>query len=283
MGTMTGKRVVVTGATAGIGLETARAIAKEGAELLIVGRNPEKTKQVVAELTATTGNQAISFLLADLSSMASVKQLAAEVLAKFDRLDVLVNNAGAVNPKREVTVDGYELTFATNHLAYFALTLLLLPALKKAPSARIVSVASEAHRSAAMDFSDLMSEPYAAFKAYSRSKLANILFTRELARRLQGSTVTANCLHPGVVRSNFLAKPGLWGVIGKVAGLFMISNVEGAATSIHLATSKEVEGVSGKYFDKSKPREPNAAAQDDEAARRLWAESEKLTGVSWPA
>jgi retinol dehydrogenase 12 len=283
MGSMTGKRVLVTGATAGIGLETARALAKEGAELFIVGRSAEKTKAVVAELQATTGNQTVSSFLADLSSMAAVKQLGAEVLARVDRLDVLVNNAGAVNPKRVLTVDGYELTFATNHLGYFALTHSLLPALKRSPAARIVSVASEAHRGAKLDFSDLMTEPYAAFKAYSRSKLANILFTRELARRLAGTAVTANSLHPGVVRSNFLAKPGLWGVVGKVAGLFMISNEEGARTSIFLASSKDVEGVTGQYFDTCKARTPSPEAQDDEAARRLWAESEKLSGVSWLA
>jgi NAD(P)-dependent dehydrogenase (short-subunit alcohol dehydrogenase family) len=283
MGSMTGKRVLVTGATAGIGLETARALAKEGAELFIVGRNAEKTKAVVAELQATTGNQTVSSFLADLSSMAAVKQLGAEVLARVDRLDVLVNNAGAVNPKRVLTVDGSELTFATNHLGYFALTLSLLPALRRSPAARIVSVASEAHRGAQLDFSDLMTEPYAAFKAYSRSKLANILFTRELARRLAGTAVTANSLHPGVVRSNFLAKPGLWGVVGKVAGLFMISNEEGARTSSFLASSKDVEGVTGQYFDQCKARTPSPEAQDDEAARRLWAESEKLSGVSWLA
>ncbi|MCA2978630.1 MAG: SDR family oxidoreductase [Myxococcaceae bacterium] len=278
---MTGKRVLVTGATAGIGLETARALAREGAELLLVGRNAEKTKATVAALEASTGNKAIVGLLADLSSVAEVKRLAAEVLARVDRLDVLINNAGAVNPKRETTADGFESTFATNHLAYFGLTLLLLPALRRAPAARVVSVASEAHRRAKLDFADLQSERYSAFTAYGRSKLANVLFTRELARRLEGSTVTANCLHPGVVASSFMSKPGLIGIFGKVFGVFMISSEAGAKTSVYLATSSEVERVSGRYFDKCKVREPSAAAQDDEAARRLWAESERLTGVTW--
>lgn len=281
MGSMAGKRVLVTGATAGIGLETARAIAKEGAELIIVGRNPEKTKAVLEELKATSGNSNISFLLADLSSMAAVRKLAAEFLAKFDRLDVLVNNAGAVNPKHEKTAEGFELTFAMNHLSYFLLTNLLVPALEKAAPSRVVCVASEAHRGAKLDFDDLMTEPYSAFKAYGRSKLANILFGRELARRLQSRGITVNTLHPGVVGSSFLAgKPGFWGVVGKVASVFMISNEAGAKTSIYLATSKDVDGVTGKYFDKSRERLPDAFAQDDAAAKRLWEVSEKLTGFT---
>jgi retinol dehydrogenase 12 len=281
MGSMTGKRVLVTGATAGIGLETARALAKEGAEVIIVGRNPEKTKAALEELKATSGNPNISALLADLSSMAQVRKLAADFLAKFDRLDVLVNNAGAMNPKHEKTADGFELTFATNHLSPFLLTNLLVPALEKAAPSRVVCVASEAHRQATLDFDDLMTEPYSAFKAYGRSKLANILFGRELARRLQRKGVTVNTLHPGVVGSNFFAgKPGVWGVVGKVASVFMLSNEDGARTSIYLATSKDVEGVTGKYFDKSRERTPNQFSRDDAAARKLWDASEKLTGFT---
>ncbi|MBL8917670.1 MAG: SDR family oxidoreductase [Myxococcaceae bacterium] len=277
---MTGKRVLVTGATAGIGLETAKAIAKEGAELIIVGRNEEKTKAVAEQVKAETGNPNVTFLLADLSSMAQVRRLAADFLARYDRLDVLVNNAGAVNPKRETTADGHESTFATNHLAYFLLTNLLVPALEKAAPSRVVCVASEAHRGSTLDFDDLMSERYSAFRTYSRSKLANILFGREAARRLQAKGISVNTLHPGVVGSNFIAgKGGFWGVIGTLSRVFLISNEQGAKTSVFLATSKDVEGVTGKYFDKCRERAPSAAAMDDAAAAKLWAISEQLTAA----
>jgi NAD(P)-dependent dehydrogenase (short-subunit alcohol dehydrogenase family) len=278
---MTGKRVLVTGATAGIGYETAKAIAKEGAELIIVGRNPDKTKAVVEQLKADSGNGNVTFLLADLSSMEQVRKLAADFLARYDRLDVLVNNAGAVNPKRETTAEGHELTFATNHLSYFLLTNLLVPALEKAAPSRVVCVASEAHRGSTLDFDDLMSERYSAFRTYSRSKLANILFGREAARRLQAKGITVNTLHPGVVGSNFIAgKGGFWGVLGKLSQLVLISNADGAKTSIYLATSKDVDGVTGKYFDKCRERTPSAAASDDAAAAKLWSVSERLTGFT---
>jgi NAD(P)-dependent dehydrogenase (short-subunit alcohol dehydrogenase family) len=278
MADMNGKIVLVTGATAGIGKVTARALAQMGAHVVIVGRNAERTKQTAEELKEATGNQKIDYLLADLSSMAAVRRLAEEFLAKYDRLNVLVNNAGAVNMTRETTVDGYELTFATNHLAYFLLTNMLLPALEKGAPARVVNVASEAHRRQRIDFDDLMATGgYATFRQYGRSKLANILFTRELSRRVAGKGITANSLHPGVVASNFLAKPGLWGVIGKIAGLFMINNEAGAQTSIYLASSPDVEGVTGQYFAKSRAKNPSLEAQDDEAARKLWEVSEQLT------
>jgi NAD(P)-dependent dehydrogenase (short-subunit alcohol dehydrogenase family) len=280
MADMNGKIVLVTGATAGIGKETARALLRMGAHVVIVGRNAERTRQAVEELKASTGSSKIDSLLADLSSMADVRKLAREFLAKYDKLNVLVNNAGAVNMTREVTVDGYELTFATNHLAYFLLTDLLLPALEKGAPARIVNVSSEAHRGARIDFDDLMAERgYGSFRQYGRSKLANILFTRELARRLAGKPITVNSLHPGVVASNFLAKPGFWGVVGKISGLFMIGNEEGAKTTIYLASSPEVEGVTGKYWKKCKSIHPTREAQDDEAASRLWQVSEELTGL----
>ncbi len=281
MGTMTGKTVLITGATAGIGLETARALAIDGASVFIVGRNAEKTQGVVQTLKTETGNQAIDSFIADLSVMAEVRRLAAEVLTRIDRLDV--NNAGALFVNPEKSKDGFELTFATNHLSPFLLTHLLLPALERAAPSRVVTVASEAHRSQRIDFGDLMTEPYSNFKAYGRSKLANILFSRELARRLEGKRITSNSLHPGVVASNFLAKPGIWGVIGKISSLFMISSTDGAKTSVYLASSKDVEGVSGKYFDKCRERIPNEQAQDDRAAQRLWAESEKMTGLNAPA
>jgi NAD(P)-dependent dehydrogenase (short-subunit alcohol dehydrogenase family) len=276
---LTGKRVLVTGATAGIGKETARALAGQGAEVIIVGRNEAKTRATVEELKASTG-QAVDFLVADLSSLAAVRKLAEDFQARWDALHVLVNNAGALNLSREVTVDGFERTFATNHLSYFLLTNLLLPQLEKGGAARVVSVASEAHRGQQIDWDDLQSQKsYAAFRVYGRSKLMNILFTRELARRVKAKGLTANSLHPGVVASSFLAKPGLWGVAGKIAGLFMISSEKGAQTSIYLASSPDVEGVTGGYFDKSKTRTPTKEAQDDEAAQRLWAVSEELAGL----
>jgi NAD(P)-dependent dehydrogenase (short-subunit alcohol dehydrogenase family) len=279
MADMTGKRVLVTGATSGIGKETARALLKQGAHVVIVGRNAEKTKATLDELKAGGGQ--VDFLLADLSSMAEVRRLAKDFLAKWDTLHVLVNNAGAINLSRQVTVDGLENTFATNHLSYFLLTQLLLPALQKGAPARIVNVASEAHRGQRLDWDDLQAEKsYTQFKVYGRSKLMNILFTRELARRVKDQGITANSLHPGVVASGFLAKPGLWGVVGKIAGLFMISPEQGAKTSIFLASSPDVKDVTGEYFSKSKALKPTAEAQDDAAAKRLWELSEQLTGLS---
>lgn len=280
MSDMRGKRVLVTGATAGIGKETARALAKQGAHVVIVGRSEEKTRAVVDELRASAPNAPLDFLLADLSSMAAVRKLAEDFLAKWDTLHVLVNNAGAVNMSREVTVDGYERTFATNHLSYFLLTNLLLPALEKAAPARVVNVASEGHRGQSVPWDDLHAEKsYVQFIVYGRSKLMNILFTRELARRVKERGITANSVHPGVVASNFMAKPGFWGVAGKIANVFLISPEKGAQTSIYLASSPEVHGATGGYYAKSKLRRESKAAQDDDAAQRLWALSEELTGL----
>jgi NAD(P)-dependent dehydrogenase (short-subunit alcohol dehydrogenase family) len=282
MASMTGKRVLVTGATAGIGLETARALAKQGAEVIIAGRDEAKTKAVVEQLKASTGNQQIDFVLGDLSTLAGTRKVATDFLAKYSTLNVLVNNAGAIMMSRELTADGFERTFATNHLSYFLLTNLLLPALERGAPARIVSVASGAHQGAELDFDDLQSEKgYAAFKAYGRSKLANILFTRELARRVKSKRITANCLHPGVVGSNFLAgKSGVWGAVGRFANLFMITPEKGAQTSVYLASSNEVEGVTGDYFDKCRKASVSKPAQDDAVAAKLWTVSEKLVGLA---
>jgi NAD(P)-dependent dehydrogenase (short-subunit alcohol dehydrogenase family) len=282
MASMTGKRVLVTGATAGIGLETARGLAKQGAEVIIAGRDEAKTKAVVEQLKASTGNQQLDFVLGDLSTLAGTRKVATDFLAKYSTLNVLVNNAGAIMMSREVTADGFERTFATNHLSYFLLTNLLLPALERGAPARIVSVASGAHQGAELDFDDLQSEKgYAAFKAYGRSKLANILFTRELARRVKDKRITANCLHPGVVGSNFLAgKAGVWGAVGRFANLFMITPEKGAQTSLYLSTSNEVEGVTGDYFDKCRKASTSKPAQDDAVAAKLWAVSEKLVGLA---
>ncbi|HEX4457852.1 MAG TPA: SDR family oxidoreductase [Polyangia bacterium] len=280
MADMNGKRVLVTGGTAGIGKQTGLELAKLGAEVVIVGRNAEKTAAVVEWLRQESGATIDSFL-ADLSSMASIRAFATAFLGKYDRLDVLVNNAGALFPKREVTVDGWERTFATNHLSYFLVTHLLLPALERAERARIVNVSSAAHAAAPLDFDDLMAERsrYRAFRQYGRSKLANIFFTRELARRVAGKQITVNCLHPGFVASEFLAKGGIWTIIRPIGALFAVDVVAGAKTSVYLASSPEVAGVSGKYFDKCKEKQPNKIADNDAAATRLWQVSAQLCGI----
>ncbi len=276
-GPMDGKTVLITGGTAGIGKETALGLLRLDAHVVIAGRNPEKTRAVVDELETTSGNTRIDSLLADLSSMVEVKRLADEYTRRFGSLHVLVNNAGALNMAREVTIDGYERTFATNHLAYFLLANELLPVLAATGNARIVNVASDAHRNQELDFDDLQAERrYFSFGVYGRSKLANVLFTRELAKRVAGRPITANCLHPGFVASDFLSKGGIWNLLQPVANLFAIDEVRGAQTSIHLASSPEVEGRSGGYYAKCRPKHPSRAAQDDAAAARLWDVSEQL-------
>jgi NAD(P)-dependent dehydrogenase (short-subunit alcohol dehydrogenase family) len=271
---MAGKRVVVTGATKGIGRETALALGKMGAELVLVVRDPDRGREVAREI----GGQ-VDVLTCDLSSTAEVKRVAAEILSKHDRVDVLVNNAGALLMKRELTKEGHEATFATNHLAYFVLTNELLPALKKAPEARVVNVASEAHRRGSIRFDDLMGEKnWSGLFAYGSSKLANILFTAELARRLEGTSVTTNALHPGVVASGFgRNNKGLVGVLWGLASPFLLSNEKGAKTTIFLATEPSIAGVSGKYFAKCKEKKPSREARDADVAKRLWAVSEELT------
>ena len=279
MSDLKGKTVLVTGATAGIGRETALGVAKLGAHVVIVGRNAEKTRRVVDELKGASGNQQIDFLLADLSLLAEVRKLAEAFLARFGTLHVLINNVGAINLKREVTKEGHELTFAMNHLGLFLLSELLTPALQKGAPARIINLSSDAHRAGGINFDDLESERgYSSFRVYSNSKLMNLLFTRELSRRLADQKITVNAVHPGMVASDFMTKPG---ILGKIANgfvqLFGISPEAGARTSVFLASSPEVEGVTGKYFVKSKARTPSKDAQSDESARRLWEVSEKLT------
>ena len=278
---MDGKVVLVTGATSGIGKVTARELARMGAEVVIVGRDPRKTAAVLDELRRESGSAQITSLLADLSKMSEVRRLAAEFKAGHSKLHVLVNNAGAAFGKRELTADGFEATFGLNHLSYFLLTHELLDVLKSTAPARIVNVASRAHRRGKIDFNDLMHEKkYSGFMVYSDSKLANMLFSYELARKLEGTRVTVNCLHPGVVATNISAGNGLFSMLVKVAQPFiMIPADEGAKTSIYLASSPEVEGVSGKYFDKSKPIPSAGQSNDRQIAGRLWEVSEKLTGT----
>ena len=287
---MCGKTCLVTGATNGIGKVTARELARMGARVVMVGRNRGRAEAALGEVRRASGNEQVELVLADLSSMAEVRRIAAEFLASHDALHVLVNNAGAMNTSRTLTVDGYETTFATNHLAYFLLTHLLLDRIKATArdgqAARIVNVSSRAHGRGPIDFDDLHAERgYSIAKAYGRSKLANVLFTYELARRLEGTGVTANALHPGVVRTGFGKNSG--GLLGNVVkvgisgvGLFFSSPEKGAETSIYLATSPEVEGVTGKYFARSRETPSSADSHDREAARLLWQVSEQLCGIT---
>jgi retinol dehydrogenase-12 len=282
---MQNKICLVTGATNGIGKVTALELAKMGATVIVVGRNPDKTEAVVNELRAQSGSDRVDKALADLSSLAEVQALAENFKRKYSRLDVLVNNAGAYFGKRQVSADGYEMTFALNHLSYFLLTALLLDVLKASAPSRIVNVASDAHRTVPLDFDDLQAEKkFNGLVVYGRSKLANILFTYELAKRLQGTNVTANTLHPGFVATGFGADSGALMRIGiKITARLMgVSVEEGAQTTIYLASSPEVEGVTGKYFQKCKPAQSSAASYDVDARERLWQISEQLCGVTVP-
>ncbi|GAC1550211.1 MAG: SDR family oxidoreductase [Herpetosiphon sp.] len=278
---MHGKVCLVTGATSGIGEVTARELARMGATVIIVGRNQARTEAMVASISQSTGNNNVEYLLADLSVQRQVHQLAEQFKDRYSRLDVLVNNAGGIIPRRTLTEDGLELTFAVNHLAYFLLTELLLDVLKASAPARIVNVSSDAHRTGHIAFDDLQAaQNYGSFRAYSQSKLANVLFTYELARRLEGTGVTANCLHPGVVRTKFGQAGGWFGTALKVVGPFLRTPEKGAQTSIYLATSPAVEGVTGKYFSDSRPKQTNAESVDEQVAKRLWDVSNDLVQIS---
>jgi len=279
---MQGKVCLVTGATSGIGQVTARELARLGARVIIVGRSAERCAKTIEQIRAATGATSVESLVADLSSLAQVNGLAGQVRERSPRLDVLVNNAGAMFWKRAESVDGIEMTLALNHLSYFVLTNLLLPLLKQSAPARIVSVASDAHKGVSINFDDVQAKDrYSAWKAYQQSKLANVLFTYELARRIDGTGVSANTLHPGFVRTNFLRvfddTRGGW-LIRSLAGLAALSPEQGARTSIYLASSPEVEGVSGLYFVKQKPAIGSPQSRDRAAAQRLWKLSEEMVG-----
>jgi NAD(P)-dependent dehydrogenase (short-subunit alcohol dehydrogenase family) len=285
-----GKICLVTGATSGIGRVAAQSLAARGARVLVVGRGPEKTTATVAAIQQATGNPLVEGLLADLSRQSQVRALAEQVQARYPRLDVLVNNAGAVFATRQETEDGLEMTFAVNHLAYFLLTNLLLGNLQVAAAAhgeaRIVNVASGAHRRVpGLDFDDLQStRRYSALPVYGASKLANLLFTSELARRLTqaGTGVTANAMHPGLVHTGFGSNNRRW--YWRLVYFFINgagrTPEQGADTVIYLATAPELTGVTGQYFNERMPIAPSAAARDPEAARRLWQVSERLTGLA---
>jgi NAD(P)-dependent dehydrogenase (short-subunit alcohol dehydrogenase family) len=280
---MTGKTCLVTGANSGIGKEIARGLAAEGSRVLMVARDRERGEAARAEVVSSTGHQAVELLVCDLSSQRQIRELATTVVDRSDRLDVLVNNAGLTLGKRILTEDGIETTFAVNHLAPFLLTNLLLEKLKATTPSRIVTVASDAHRGAMIDFDDPGgANGFSAWRAYGQSKLANILFTRELARRLRGAGVTATCLHPGVVRTGFGRQGPAFIRIGtKIAGMFLLSPKKGADTAVWLASSPEVDGASGGYYEKRRLTDPSPAARDPEAATRLWGLSEQITGVAF--
>ena len=280
---LSGRTVLVTGGTDGIGRATAQALATAGAAVTVVGRDADKTARVVAALRRDSGNDRIEGMVADLSSQAEVRRVAAEFTAGHDRLDVLVNNVGGFWATRHVTADGLERTFALNHLAPFLLTHLLLPLLRASAPARVVTVSSGAQAMGRINFADLQGEHgYSGQRAYNQSKLANVLFTYELARRLEGAGVTANALHPGVVRTQFGQEDasGLYRIGLPLARPFMLSPERGAETSVFLASAPEVEGVSGKYFARRKARRSSPASYDEQAARRLWQVSAELTGIS---
>jgi NAD(P)-dependent dehydrogenase (short-subunit alcohol dehydrogenase family) len=276
---MKGKTIVATGATSGIGEAAVLALAGMGARIVIIARDEARAKATMQKLEARAPGLDHRLHLADLSSIAETRKVGAAIAASEPRIDVLINNAGALFSRRRVTPEGLELTFALNHMAYFVLTEALLDRLIASAPARIVSTSSIAHERESLDFNDLQSaDGYGGLKVYSRSKLANILFTRELARRLAGTGVTANCLHPGVVKTRFgESSGGFLGLLIPFLRLFFISPEQGAETIVYLASSPEVADTNGGYFVKRKLTEPSAAARDDAAAKRLWIESEKLT------
>ena len=277
---MQGKTVLVTGGTAGIGLVTARALAGKGAAVTIVGRNPQRGEQAARAIRAEVPGAEIRFERADLSLLDENRRLARIVAESADRLDVLVNNAGAIFSRRQVTADGLEATFALNHMSYFLLTNLLLNRLRAAEAGRIVVVASIAHRRAELDFDDLQCERrYSVRTAYSRSKLANIMFAYALARRLEGSPVTVNALHPGLVASRFGSNNG-WLFRNAVRLGFRLSGAigveEGAELNIRLASDPALAGVSGRYFSGGREARSSAASLSVEDQERLWAASEAI-------
>lgn len=273
-----GERVcMVTGATSGIGLATARGIAQHGATVVIVGRSLERSRAAAEQVKKQSGNPRVDFLVADLSRHSEIRRLAAQFQERHARLHVLVNNAGGMFLNGQVSQDGIEMTFALNHLGYYLLTRLLCDRLKASAPARIVNVASVAHLGARIDFPNLH---FAGWKGYKRSKLANILFTYELARRLEGTAVTVNALSPGLVASNFgLNNRGFFPLIKPLVDCLAVSVERGAETSIYLACSRDVEGITAKYFAGCRPKRSSGESYDRNAAARLWEISARMTGL----
>jgi NAD(P)-dependent dehydrogenase (short-subunit alcohol dehydrogenase family) len=278
---MVGKTCVVTGASSGIGKEISFGLAEKGARVVMVARDAGRGEAARTEVGDRTGNDQVELVLCDLSSQRQVRELASTLLRRCDTINVLVNNAGLTLGDYLLTEDDIETTFAVNHLAPFLLTNLLLERLQASAPARVVTVASDAHRGNVIDFEDVSaSRAYSSWKAYGASKLANILFTGELARRLDGTGVTATCLHPGVVRTGFGRRgPSFIRWWFKLAGSFLLTPAQGADTAVWLASSPEVEGASGGYYEKRKLRQPSKAAGDRKSAARLWDVSRRLTGL----
>jgi retinol dehydrogenase 12 len=279
---MNGRVCVVTGATHGIGLASARAVAAPGATVLVHGRDLTRARAVAEDIGRAAGNSEVRAVQADFAHLTQVRRLAQELTDSLPRIDVLINNAGLLNVSRAVSADGYELTLAVNHLAPFLLTNLLLAKLKSSAPARIIVVASEAHRRARLDFHDLMGSGASGWAAYGRSKLANLLFSQALAARLGGTGVTVNALHPGVVASNLFhpAPPLLRALLASVGRLFMRSPAQGARTSVYLASAPEVADRTGGYYVDCRLVAPSRAAQSAADAARLWQESARLTGLA---
>jgi NAD(P)-dependent dehydrogenase (short-subunit alcohol dehydrogenase family) len=278
-----GRTVLVTGATNGIGLEASVELARRGARVVMVGRDKQRTDAARAAVLDRSGSAEVSTLLCDFSSQAAIRELAEAFRGRHDRLHVLVNNAGGVNKARRLTVDGIEATFAVNHLGYFLLTNLMLDLLVHSAPARVVTVSSVGHRQGTLDFDDLGYEKgYGIMRAYRRSKLANVLFANELARRLQATGVTSNSLHPGAVATGIWAGAPWWAkpIIQVLFRPFFISAQRGAATIVQLACDPALESVSGRYFEEGVEMDPAPLALDEPLARRLWDVSAELTGIS---
>ena len=276
--------VMITGANSGIGKAASLALAKMGANVIMVARNQEKGEDARSEIVKESQNNSVDLLVADLSSLESVRKLATDFQKKYSKLHVLVNNAGLFNQRRKVTTDGYENTFATNYLAPFLLTNLQLPTLEASAPSRIINVSSVGHYNGHVNFDDLnLEKEYGGWKAYGQSKLALVLFTHELAKELQGTGVTVNAVHPGTVATNIWTRPlGPAGFIMALPKLFMASPKQGAETIVYLASSDDARDLNGEYLEKLKVKKSSDESYDEQVAQRLWDISAKLTHLSWP-
>jgi NAD(P)-dependent dehydrogenase (short-subunit alcohol dehydrogenase family) len=275
---MTGKVCLITGGNSRIGKAAALALAKLNSSVVIVSRDKDKGEATIIEIKSKSGNRNVDAMTADLSSQDSVRELAHDFKGRYKRLHVLINNAGIFLPRRIQTVDGLETTFATNHLGHFLLTNLLLDVLKANAPSRVINITSSAHRGTEMNFDDLQAEKkYSGYHAYSQSKLANVLLTYQLAKRLEGTGVTVNCLHPGVVRTGFGKDvTGLMSILVRIGSPFMMSPEKSARAAIYLATSPELEGVTGKHFSIGKEEKSSTESYDAASAERLWRVSAEL-------
>lgn len=277
------KIIVITGANSGIGKAAAVALAKQGAQIVMLCRNKEKGEAARKDIIAASNNASVDLMIADVTNPASVSAFAVDFKSKYSRLDVLLNNAGGIFHERHTTPEGWEYTFALNHLGYFLVTHYLLESLRNAPKARIVNVSSEAHRFVMKvpTEKDWQAERYHMWHVYGLSKLANIYFTKSLAKRLESEHITVNCLHPGVVRTNFgMVDGGVISSVGKYLQFMMITPEKGAETSVYLASSPEVEKVTGQYFSKCRQRRPSPLARNEAAAEKLWQDTLRFTGIT---